>query len=73
MARNTETIVNDIDISAIYVKNLDDTKYTDKKALEEERLRYLFKKHQGGINYGQEDTDMTQVEVHAHDLLAANL
>ena len=45
VATNTDTIVNDIDIVAIYVKNLDETKYTDITELEDLRLRYLLTKH----------------------------
>lgn len=41
VAQNTEHRVNDIDILAIYVKNLDDTKYTDKASLEQEKLKLL--------------------------------
>ncbi len=46
---NTDKIVNDIDIVGVYVKNLDDTRYTDQNELEDERLKYLLKKHQGGV------------------------
>jgi hypothetical protein len=53
VATNTDKIVNDIDIVAIYVKNLDDTKYTDITELEDLRLRYLLTKHQGGIPTGE--------------------
>ena len=69
VATNTDKIVNDIDISAIYVKNLDDTKYTDENDLEEERLKYLLKKHQGGVPTGEKEDE----QVHAHDLLAVKL
>ena len=48
MARNTNETVNDIDISAIYVKNLDESRYQDKQALLEERVQYLIRKHEGG-------------------------
>jgi len=45
VAGNTDLTVNDIDIAAVYIKNLDETKYQDKQALEELRLKYLIKKH----------------------------
>jgi hypothetical protein len=55
MATNTDKVVNDIDIAAIYVKNLDETKYTDITELEDLRLRYLLTKHQGGVPTGEEE------------------
>jgi hypothetical protein len=55
VATNTDKIVNDIDIVAIYVKNLDDTKYTDITELDDLRLRYLLTKHQGGIPTGEQE------------------
>ena len=54
VATNTDKVVNDIDIVAIYVKNLDDTKYTDITELEDLRLRYLLTKHQGGVPTGEQ-------------------
>jgi hypothetical protein len=67
VATNSDKIVNDIDIAAIYVKNLDDTRYTNENELEDLRLKYLLLKHQGGIP--TEDGE----QVHAHDLLATKL
>ena len=55
VATNTDKIVNDIDIVAIYVKNLDETKYTDITELEDLRLRYLLTKHQGGVPTGEQE------------------
>ena len=55
MATNTDRVVNDIDIVAIYVKNLDETKYTDINELEDLRLRYLLTKHQGGVPTGEQE------------------
>ena len=55
VATNTDKVVNDIDIVAIYVKNLDETKYTDITELEDLRLRYLLTKHQGGIPTGEQE------------------
>lgn len=47
---NNSTITNDIDIEAIYVKNLDENSiYQDKSKLEELRLKYLLKKHQSNF------------------------
>lgn len=67
VAANAGPIVNDIDISAIYVKNLDDRRYQDKTALEQTRLRYILKKHQAGASTDDE------APATAHDLLAAKL
>lgn len=72
VSANTDTIVNDIDIAAIYVKNLDENRYTDKSALEDLRLHYLLKKHMSGIKTNDSDINSLS-EVHAHDLLAVNL
>ena len=72
VASNSNKVINDIDIAAIYVKNLDETKYTDENELEEQRLRYLLKKHQGGVPAGDHD-DSQEMHVHAHDLLAVKL
>jgi len=55
VATNTDKVVNDIDIVAIYVKNLDETKYTDITELEDLRLRYLLTKHQGGVPTGEQE------------------
>lgn len=44
VAGNTDSIVNDIDIAAIYVKNLDESKYKDKEAINNLRLKYLHQK-----------------------------
>jgi hypothetical protein len=57
-----QNAMNDIDILAMYVKNSDPNNYQDKNLIEEERLKFLLKKQQGGI-----DPDGT---VHAHDLLS---
>ena len=54
---NTDTKVNDIDIQAIYVKNMDEKRYIDKAALEEERLHYLLKKHERGIVLEEESQE----------------
>ena len=70
VAANTDKIVNDIDISAIYVKNLDEREYQNKQELEALKLNYLIKKHQGGMALEEEGE---QQELHAHDLLAARL
>lgn len=71
VASNTDTRINDIDISAVYVKNMDDKRYTDKAALEEERLHYLLKKHEGGVVLEEESQNMGKPS--AHDLLAVKL
>lgn len=64
---NNRGITNDIDIEAIYVKNLDENSFKDKSKLEELRLKYLLRKHQAGFS---EDTTEVPENIHAHDLLA---
>lgn len=72
VASNTQEVRNEIDIVAVYVKNLDDKRYTDLNALEEERLRFILKKHQGGVPTGDIDDTMS-LQLHAHDLIALRL
>ncbi len=72
LASNSQEIKSEIDILAVYIKNLDDTRYTDLNALEEERLRFILKKHQGGVPTGDIDDTMS-TQLHAHDLIALRL
>ena len=73
IAQNTNTTVNDVDLLAVYVKNMDETKYSNKGILEDERLRYLLKKHEGGLNLVEGSEEGTSAGVHAHDLLAIKI
>ncbi len=44
LSANTDKMLNDIDIAAVYVKNLEPSHYTDSGELEQERLTFLMKK-----------------------------
>jgi hypothetical protein len=63
VSMNTNGMKNDIDINAIYVKNMDPTQYTDDKQIELDRLHILVKKHEKSLV----QADGT---VNAHDLLS---
>lgn len=56
--------LNDIDIDAIFVKNMDPRVYTDPKVLEEERLQFLVQRHSQIADDGN---------VHAHDLISMRI
>jgi hypothetical protein len=74
VAGNTDKIVNDIDLLAIYVKNLDEKRYTDKSKLEQDKLRYLLKKHRGSSSsYDESREEEEEEDLHPHDLLAMKL
>lgn len=63
VAANTKEVINDIDLLAVYTKNLDSTRYQDMQALEDLKTRYLLQRG------GKEE----EGEIHAHDLLALKL
>ena len=63
MAFNRE-FVNDIDLLAIYVKNRDPREYSNKQDNENERLTFLVKKNNKGID---------EKNMHPHDLLSASI
>lgn len=52
-------------MQAIYVKNRDPKAYTDKQALENERLMMLIRKSNNGV--------LEENNIHPHDLLSAKI
>lgn len=64
-AYNSEEFINDVDLNAIYVKNRDPRSYTDKQAIENERLTMLVKKSRTGF--------VNETDIHPHDLLSASI
>jgi biopolymer transport protein ExbD len=54
-----------VDLNAIYVKNRDPSAYTNKQALDTERLTLLVKKSNSGY--------MNDTEIHPHDLLSESI
>jgi hypothetical protein len=62
VAANTNDVINDIDLLAVYTKNLDSATYQDTQALEDLKTKYILQK--GGRD---------QEDIHAHDLLALRL